>query len=244
MATDFKKISNPLTIIAIFAGLAEINGTVVLGLVPTDLQGIFIWFIIIFPSVLVLIFFFTLNFNPKVLYAPSDFSNEENFLKTLGKSAVKFEPVKIDVTKENYKTVQNFSDIVRKAEGKNFNKDPFLPETQRHLNIANTFWDLLYKKLDIKIEKGIILHLSYGIQAPEYFIITYSVPSEILKQVGGIKFSESIILRVTENEKKEINLIAIGKDIIEKDPKEFSEKVYHYINNKLNQIVDFEKVRK
>jgi hypothetical protein len=32
------------------------------------------------PLLLVILFFITLNFNPKVLYAPSDFQNEDNFL--------------------------------------------------------------------------------------------------------------------------------------------------------------------
>jgi uncharacterized tellurite resistance protein B-like protein len=36
-----------------------------------------------FPTIIVALFFITLNFNPKVLYAPSDFRNEENFLNTL-----------------------------------------------------------------------------------------------------------------------------------------------------------------
>lgn len=36
-----------------------------------------------FPTLIVILFFATLNFNPKVLYAPSDFRNEENFLNTL-----------------------------------------------------------------------------------------------------------------------------------------------------------------
>lgn len=78
-----KKISNPLTIIAIFAGLAEVAGTVALGLVSEKIQLIFIWFVMGFPILLVVCFFITLNFNPKVLYAPSDFSNEDNFLQTL-----------------------------------------------------------------------------------------------------------------------------------------------------------------
>jgi hypothetical protein len=36
-----------------------------------------------FPILLAGMFFATLNFNPKVLYAPSDFKSDENFLNTL-----------------------------------------------------------------------------------------------------------------------------------------------------------------
>lgn len=76
-----KKISNPLTIIGLFAGIAEVAGTVVLPLVSPDLQRVFIWYVMMFPILLVVLFFITLNLNRNVLYAPSDFSNEENFMK-------------------------------------------------------------------------------------------------------------------------------------------------------------------
>lgn len=41
----------------------------------------------LFPTVLVGVFFLTLNFNHKVLYAPSDYKNEDNFLKLFGKAS-------------------------------------------------------------------------------------------------------------------------------------------------------------
>jgi hypothetical protein len=78
---NVKTINNPLTIIAIFAALAEVAGTVALGLVEKELQITFIWFVMLFPALLVLLFFLTLNFNPKVLYAPSDFKSDESFLR-------------------------------------------------------------------------------------------------------------------------------------------------------------------
>ncbi len=79
-------IKNPLTIIAIFAGLAEISGTIILPFISPENQSIFIWFLILFPSLLVIIFFITLNFNHKALYAPSDYKDEENFLKLFKKT--------------------------------------------------------------------------------------------------------------------------------------------------------------
>jgi hypothetical protein len=73
-------VKNPLTIIAVFAGITEISGTSVIAFLETGQQEIFIWFLVLFPTLLIVLFFVTLNFNPKVLYAPSDFKNEENFL--------------------------------------------------------------------------------------------------------------------------------------------------------------------
>ncbi|WP_101908636.1 MarR family transcriptional regulator [Marasmitruncus massiliensis] len=93
-----KKISNPLTIIGIFAGIAEVAGTAVLPLVSSELQRIFIWYVMGFPVLLVVIFFLTLNRNHKVLYAPSDFSNEDNFMQLLSAAKVdkKIEEVKLN----------------------------------------------------------------------------------------------------------------------------------------------------
>ncbi|OPA77502.1 hypothetical protein BVG16_13700 [Paenibacillus selenitireducens] len=86
MVDKVKKVSNPLTIVAIFAGLAEVASTVALGLINEEIQLIFIWFVMVFPVLLVVIFFLTLNLNPKVLYSPSDFKDEDNFLQTLAGS--------------------------------------------------------------------------------------------------------------------------------------------------------------
>src|SRR5205823_5216643 len=78
-----KAVSNPLTVIAIFAALSEVASTLALAAVDASLQGTFVWFVMLFPVLLVVLFFLTLNFNPKVLYAPSDFRADENFLNLL-----------------------------------------------------------------------------------------------------------------------------------------------------------------
>jgi hypothetical protein len=74
------KVSNPLTIVAIFSGAAETFATGALVALPLSLQEKFIYFVMFFPVFIVTLFFFVLVFKPQVLYAPSDFSNEEHFL--------------------------------------------------------------------------------------------------------------------------------------------------------------------
>lgn len=103
MTEKVRTISNPLTIIAIFAALAEINATISIGLVDKELQGVFIWFVILFPILLVLLFFLTLNFNTKVIYAPSDYKNDDGFHKML------MDNVKSD------KEINSDKDIIRKT---------------------------------------------------------------------------------------------------------------------------------
>lgn len=86
MENKFASVKNPLTVIAIFAGIAEVSGSAVLPLIDPANQTLYIWFLMLFPFALIGIFFLTLNFNHRVLYAPSDFKDEDNFVNILKKS--------------------------------------------------------------------------------------------------------------------------------------------------------------
>lgn len=96
MVEKIGPIKNPLTIIAIFAAIAEISGTVVLPFIAPANQAIYVWFLIVFPILLIVLFFLTLNFNHKVLYAPSDYQNEDNFLRSLPKATFAEKVLKIE----------------------------------------------------------------------------------------------------------------------------------------------------
>lgn len=79
-------VKNPLSVIAIFAGIAEISGTGVLPFISPENQWLYIWFLMTFPFTLVILFFATLNWNHKALYAPSDYSSDESFLEGIRSS--------------------------------------------------------------------------------------------------------------------------------------------------------------
>lgn len=101
MTEKIGTIKNPLTIIAIFAGIAEVSGTVVLPFIDITNQFLFIYFLILFPSILVVLFFSTLNFNNKALYAPSDYKNEDNYVKMFKYDIQKQANVEVKVSKED-----------------------------------------------------------------------------------------------------------------------------------------------
>lgn len=84
-------VSNPLTIVAIFAGLAEAFATIALVNVPHDIQQVFVYFVMGFPALIVLLFFSVLNWNHTVLYAPSDFDDESMYLESIRIKALKTE---------------------------------------------------------------------------------------------------------------------------------------------------------
>ena len=69
-------INNPLTVIAIFSMLTEASAAASLPYIDSENQKIYVWFLIVFPSFLITLFFLTLNFNNKTLYTPADLSKE------------------------------------------------------------------------------------------------------------------------------------------------------------------------
>ncbi|MBV4549473.1 hypothetical protein [Pseudomonas triticicola] len=75
------KITNPMTVIAIFAILSETSAAVSLPFLDNKDREIYVWFLISFPFYLLFLFFITLNFNHRSLYSPSDFGKDKSFLK-------------------------------------------------------------------------------------------------------------------------------------------------------------------
>jgi hypothetical protein len=101
-------VKNPLTIIAIFAGIVEVSGVYVLPRISSDLQGTYIWFLMLFPSCLVGAFFTILYKKHYVLYSPSDYKEDITFTRFFDKD---FEDNKIlSVTKSVSESV---TDIVK-----------------------------------------------------------------------------------------------------------------------------------
>lgn len=93
MVEKIGHVRNPLTVIAIFAALAEVSGTVVLPFLSQATQALYVWFLMGFPLFLVAVFFFVLFKKHHVLYAPSDFHDDKTF-KELFENASGF--VKVD----------------------------------------------------------------------------------------------------------------------------------------------------
>lgn len=78
-----KKIINPMTVIAIFAAISETSAAVSLPFLDNKERELYVWFLISFPFYLLFLFFATLNFNYRSLYAPSDFGKGKHFIKVM-----------------------------------------------------------------------------------------------------------------------------------------------------------------
>lgn len=83
-----QRITTPMTVIAIFATLSETSAAISLPFLDDKDKDkdIYIWFLISFPFYLLLLFFATLNFNYRSLYAPSDFEKGKHFIKVMDKA--------------------------------------------------------------------------------------------------------------------------------------------------------------
>ena len=158
MIENIKSVKNPLTIIAIFAGIAEVSGTVVMPFMSEANQGIFIYFLMAFPTLLVLLFFITLYIKANVLYAPSDFTDEKNYL-VVNEYYDKSNKVQImekrepDIIKKdrNNKVFFTFSDRLNKELEVNSNLDYpiFIANVAKAATIKKDFEKKGYKNVTI-----------------------------------------------------------------------------------------------
>jgi len=57
--------------------LTEASAAVSLPYIDRENQKLYVWFLIVFPSILITLFFLTLNFNNKSLYSPADHAKEK-----------------------------------------------------------------------------------------------------------------------------------------------------------------------
>ncbi len=137
------KISNPLTIIAVFAGVAEALATISLIKLPLPVQSIFVYFVMFFPTLIVMLFFFVLIFNNQVLYAPSDFKDENNYLKIHNKvkkqidieEAKKRLEEKLNEAKTLEKhTFNKINELIKKANIQEKEQEEFIEKYKQNFN--------------------------------------------------------------------------------------------------------------
>jgi hypothetical protein len=74
--------NNPLTLITFFGGIPLVSIYAV-KYINMELQYLYICLVMGYLLLLTILTFLLLLFKPEVLYSPSDFKNEENFIKTM-----------------------------------------------------------------------------------------------------------------------------------------------------------------
>ena len=105
-------VKNPLAVIVIFAGISEVAMTVTLVQLPLEMQKIFIWFVMLFPLILVGAFFFILYKKPAVLFSPSDYKKDEMYLVSIdSQKNIEEIVIKVDQQEEVLNTIQDIKQM-------------------------------------------------------------------------------------------------------------------------------------
>jgi hypothetical protein len=238
---------NPLGIIALFISLIYGFACLVLSTSLSNLHDSserlpLIWFIIVFPIIILLGFVFLVVKHHEKLYAPSDYSDSESFMNTF-KYKNGFQNLQFNVTKENLHEKIDIKKAILKSENIDFNDVLFSENGKKNLDLANKTFDAVSSTLSDLLNKGIITSWGFGVEAPEYYIFEFYFNKDLL--MDSKSDEELIILRVTEVKKNIYSIIGIGKGIIETNPDKFAKSLKNYIlYNHLPKIMKPEELKK
>jgi hypothetical protein len=172
MNDRFHKVDNPLTIIAIFSGITEVVASAALPFLGGSAQSVFVWFLFLFPFALVGAFFATLNFNPRVLYAPGDYKDEKHFLAALSLSQLRPQvtvtsPEDTPSSIETSSTEESTPPEMSTLEG----------VTEAELEMVNAMFGVFSGKARDLFEEGLITGYSFGFQGDGLFLLSALLPA-------------------------------------------------------------------
>lgn len=110
------KVKNPLGIIALFVTFIDGIAGLVISVNFEHMHGAaerlpLIWFIVLFPILVLLAFVFLVSRNPQNLFGPGDYDNQELYLKAIGKNIRPNEKPKPLKKPENIHVSRNKSGI-------------------------------------------------------------------------------------------------------------------------------------
>jgi len=224
MIEKIKKVSNPLTVIAIFAAIAEISGTVIFPTLGESIKPVFVWFLIGFPTLLVLCFFITLNLNPWSLYAPSDYKDEDNYVKIMSEAKVpEFENKLTEATKDNFRDVRGNINLAETKDNKKSSDEVIV-------NNANAFFNKLLDLSADLFDSKMIESIRIEAQSKELFVLEFYINKEYCKK-NKLPDFYFVIINITCDNKGNLKLIAIGKDIVDNSVVSFAENVFEYVKS-------------
>lgn len=226
---------NPLGIIALFISLIYGFACLVLSTSISNLNGenermTLIWFIIIFPLIILSGFIFLVIKHHEKLYAPSDYSDEESFLKTF-RDKIRFQETNLEVTKENINDETDLTEVISKSDNKDFNNVLFSDKAKQNLSLANQSFNFVKEELSFLMDKNIISRFTFGVQSPEYYLYELTFNQTFFKQ--NATRNEAVIMRVTELTNNKYAIVGIGKGIIEENPEQFAIKLKQYIDKRI-----------
>src|SRR3990167_7648337 len=111
-----ESVKNPLGVIAVFAGISEIAMTTTMLNLQGETQRMFIWFVMLFPILLVGAFFFVLYRKPACLFSPADYQDDTAYLRSIGIAKdIEGLSIKVEQLESTVGTLQKYLDKVAES---------------------------------------------------------------------------------------------------------------------------------
>jgi hypothetical protein len=234
MLEKFSKVDNPLTIIAIFAGITEVASSVALPFLDHEIQHVFVWFLIFFPFALIIAFFLTLNFNTKALYAPADYRDDKHFLQALSLSE--------NTLQVNVKSTGDAAPIIRVPQPSSLSigrMPPFDGINRKELDAVNAAVEIFGGKTKGLFKTNVVDSYSFGIHGEGIFLLTVHLKN--IDEPGPDSISRIIRPKISGDK---VELRIVGRRLTSSDPEEFAELLLRSIEEEIVQLKDSEALRK
>lgn len=151
-----KSVKNPLAMIAIFSTISEMAMSYTIVNIPLEIQKIFIWFVVTFPFVLVVGFFFVMYRKPAVLFSPSDYKQDEMYINSINTHQPQ-NNLKIEQIEESVKILQDAIEKIISTGNYDSSIENEFSETRRKLDFLhamqqNNLFSFLKNELAISDE--------------------------------------------------------------------------------------------
>ncbi len=216
MSDRFRKVDNPLTIIAIFSGITEVAAAAALPFLRDSAQTVFVWFLLLFPFALVAAFFATLNFNPRVLYAPGDYKDERHFLAAMSLS---LDRPQVTVTSPEDTPIPIEESTSKKSSKSQMSTLDGLTEAE--LEKVNAMFKVFTEKARDLFESQLITGYSFGYQGDALFLLTL-----LLDKMDRGPNVESRILRAVTAPPGVVELHIAGQKLSSPNPEVMADMLF------------------
>jgi len=224
-------VKNPLSIIAIFSTITEGLCIYVLPKLTPANQDVFIWFVIGFPVLLILLFFYTLINHHLKLYAPADFEKTDN----------KFAEIFLGsgFTSKGDATQHELSTSTKEKSFSKFKHPENSEDSQMNEHYIGSidFANALFARLDSILPKDKIEHLWYEKINPITYTVTISVGAKYAKSANNTTRSFALLIFESSDGRK-LSPILAGTGLEHKENDQDTIKLYmdHIIGRVLEMI--------
>lgn len=226
-------LRNPLGVIALFVTICYLIAGLVFSIGLDKLNGAeerlpFIWFIIIFPVVIFVVFVLLVCYHHEKLYGPTDFKNEDNFVKlTNAERKAKYLSEATENSKYEEQMPINIEDSeeVIKNEKSNICALAFSAENSAHLAIQKL--NKIYNtKFTEEVRNGRYIYDAIGIINGETYIVECKYVRDIVT-INRLRDTYQQVLRYRESiSNKNPQIIIVY--ILEKYTEEVCGKIQEY----------------